>query len=239
MSISVGHVVEVVVHGKANGQAIINVFHFKPNVPWDVGEEGSATVDGFLSNFVSYYRAQIRPLLSASYQVQKYSAVRIDQIDQFSRPDLTTYMGFHFGPYVELPGTIADDTGGIDNTGSIALPTFNAVSVALFTENRSRSGRGGKRFGPIAEAHTVDDQLSGAKREAWQDAIDILVATPIDASPGVADGNLEWCVFSRTRALKPANALGTPSAFASVIKRATVNPYLSHQSSRKANSAGA
>lgn len=81
-------------------------------------------------------------------------------------------------------------TGGIVTD---SLPTDNAVTIQLNSNQRGKSGRGSKHYGPVSESDTTGDVLTGGALTAWQAIRDLHPALFADAA-----GNT-WvpCIISR------------------------------------------
>jgi hypothetical protein len=160
-----GHIIET----GQGAKHVVNVYHYAQSVPNPVFPDPLAVITAWQGRVP----AGVLALLHDDYVGDEVKARWLDQtinpetIVQFVNPGLKT---------------------------GDRLPAYAAVTIQLRTNQRGRSYRGSKHYGPIAEADTTSDQLAVAVQPAW-DNVAITLAQALTVSGQV----LVPVILSRTK----------------------------------------
>lgn len=155
-------VVEWIIQGAAGGQVVINRGYLR----CQNGAAIAFSSDEIILALRARFRSQIIPELNSGYQVRFYIIKQV-----LSSVFTGTRWSFTYDKQNLLAGTSTDQGGAV---GSM-LPVFCAVTCQLRGDDLGRSRRGSKRWGPIQETDTVDDQgnfLKTFNLIAWQLAME-------------------------------------------------------------------
>jgi len=219
MPIAVDQGLEVTVKGTCLGQAVLNVFHYRPReaVTWT-----PQAITQFTPAWFTFWRGSILPLLVNTYTVVTYDFRVIT--DSIANPTPPPPGMVAFADALAVGGG-ASDVGGLAGP---ALPTLAALAWRLVSTNPTRHGRGGKRFSPLLEANSDDNEWVPTTITAWQGAIVAYI-------PGLADPfdslHLDPVVFARSTYLAAVG--NTFRAHSAVVTSAVLNGFVSSQVSRK------
>lgn len=217
--------VQISVRGQAQGQAIVNVLHYRPNT---LNPNFGSTITQALTSFRSAWRAAVLPALVDDYQVSEYHGVLITGTEP--DPLNPNKRRLRLADTATLVGAGAPDTGG---SAADPLPTYTAFTVRKLTGKAGRSNHGSARIGPLPETFTLNtngNQLTIAALTAAQACAD-MIKTVLGGM--VAGDSLEPVVFSRTNMLRAPVALGDALAGMVTITDAAVNVFVGSQVSRK------
>ncbi len=127
--------------GEARTKKLYNVYDF-----FRTATGTPPTKTAILAAFKAAYLTPLANCLSVSY-VKAYCDLR--------------WLDDPYDPYQ----TFADGVNGA--VAGDSLPSVNNVSMQLKSTLRGGSYRGAKRYGPIAESHTLLDYLTGAAIALW------------------------------------------------------------------------
>lgn len=231
--LSSGDILEVIVFGAADGQSILNVFHYRMFTP-EGGGGGTVvpTIQTAADGVRTIWRNQVLPLLSNSYAVNQYQVSRIKgkvavpgsvPVRRKLTYDLRAFA--NGDPVVDRGADVQDP-----------LPTFNAIGVLKRTQLAGRSGRGAIRFAPVSDVSIDGNVVDGAIGGAWQDAADVLFTgdEPFNAGEVLSAAGI---VFRKTEYLASAVPNEPPDLFYAEITSTQVRRFASSQTSRKRSSA--
>lgn len=221
-----GHVLEAVVYGLAEGQAILNVFHYRlisePAAPPDV------TVEEIAMAMRDKWRLAVPPNLNAAYQVLQYQITAYDAREggQVNPP---TPFKVRLGQRAVVPGGLAADTGV---TIGDYVPTFVAAGFVKRTKQAGREGRGAMRVGPVSESNQSGNIMNPAVLALLQAGLTTLLVNPIAVATSPTT-KIRGVVFNKTRFLSPLNNVDVPDGFVQDITFIQERPFCSSQVSRK------
>jgi hypothetical protein len=213
--------------GVAGDQAILNIWGLLfLDHPDDVAypTDGSV-VNAIVSIFRAAWRAAICPELSAEYVCQRYRVFTLQE------PPLAPVVGWQPKAVALLGGGTPADTGG---NAAEADDTFSCVSVQFGTPTPGRRGRGGKRFSPIPQSHTVFNTLDPIIKANWEAALLNFITVQMELALVGAGINAVMSVLS------PTDYINAPAGpYSSDITSIIVNDYVGSQVSRKSYLRGA
>jgi len=221
-----GHILEAVVFGLAEGQAILNIFHYRlftqPAGPVDV------TVEELATDLRDKWRLAVVPNLSIAYQALQYQITCYDAREggQVNPP---TPFKIRLGQRSVVSGGLAADAGVVAGDYS---PTFVAAGFIKRTKQAGREGRGAIRVGPIAETNTSGNIINPALNALLKDGLqNTLFAEHFVGVSAVS--KVVGVLFNKTRFLSLANNIDVPDTFHQVITSVQDRPFSSSQVSRK------
>lgn len=221
-----GHILETVVFGLAEGQAILNIFHHR--LFTEPAGNPDVTVEEIATAMRDKWRLGVVPSLSDSYQALQYQVTMYDAREggQVNPP---TPFRIRLGQRAVAAGGLAADTGAQPNDYA---PTFVAAGFIKRTKQAGRKGRGAIRVGPISEANTSGNVINPVLNTAIVTGLTALLVTPffIAASPTT---KVKGVVFNRTEFLSSANVNDIPDTFHQEISAVQERPFASSQTSRK------
>lgn len=218
-------ILEIIVNGKASGQDIVNVFHYRKVIPGG-GDIADTAFPDWAAAFATNWRTQVCVYLSNTYSVARYRLRTLQGVEAVPVPPPPKRI--EIGTTYDLVGLPAD-SGAL---GGEVLPTFCAIGVRKITDRSGRSFRGGYRIGPFPEAETLSNFLQNAYLGTVQAGQSEFVVDPIDADFGES---LEMCVFARTLVLAEAVGFTNLRTHTAKVVGAEVNPWVTSQVSRKAS----
>lgn len=224
------HVLECVVFGTSDGQAILNVFHWQLRIP--PGSEVDVTVDDVAVALRSGWRAGIRPNLHVSYIAHQYQVTAIDGKELIAGSNPPEYK-LKYGLRGVALGNTASDFGG---RAGDPLPTFAGMGFIKRTNAAGRDGRGAMRLAPIVESDIDSNSVDLVFGDALRDGIftNLVEEGPVDAGK---DALVRMVLFRKTQFLKKAAANEPPDGYTYDVKSIQTRPYASSQVSRKRKTA--
>lgn len=213
---------ELSVKGVADGQAIVNVFHYASASGGTVW--GPDSTIQLLSAFRTDWRTFVIPALSESYSVVSYSLREL--LSTIVNPTPPPPLRIPIGVQEGLPGTLLDQGQRVGDS----CPTFVAVSYRKRASISTRRTRGSFRLGTVAEADTLLNQLSAAGEVVFDPAT---ISGILSLEPGDPPGALMLMqIFSPTSLLeRPAGS--APRGDAVEVLSIAKNNFLGSQVSRK------
>lgn len=221
-------VIQMTVLGRsAGGQQILNVFHYRDTQPGTDGPtDVGIAVDTFSDGFISAWRTNVLPLLSADYSVTTYRTTVFDSVVANPTPPPPTQLNVFIQN--DEPG------GGLDVGAKPGdtMPSFNAIGTQKLSDRAGRNFKGSFRVGTIIEADSSGNLLTAPALAAAQPAMEAFVTTQITYELTFI---AQMAVFSRTLAL--ASPVGNQDlrAFTAGVTGARVNAFVTSQVSRKAS----
>lgn len=250
MAVPANAVIEVKVLGASFGQSVHNIMHYRVQ---DFAGDPVDNLIGWLTSFRTDFRAQILPLLTTDYAVLEYRASVVEgmlwDFSQLDENDDPFKAVMRFSDQAALTGHAVDDKG---TDAPPSHPTSTAVTVqkvcgpfmSLGTDlvppadpvqlAFEKRGRGGMRFGVIAEDTTQalnGNLLEGAYVTAWEAALGFLLNVTCAGPAIVAD----MCVVSThkngAQRVKPEG--GLPTIAVANVSSVAVSSFVSTQTSRK------
>jgi hypothetical protein len=225
-TIAAEDVLEIQVMGKASGQVMMNRYHY---VNTGTALPPSSQLEKLLADFVAEYRLSFLPLLCDTYTVAQYNALAITGWKLGADP--TKYSPFVVAK-VTQPGDALLDKGSINTD---PLPTFAAVTGRKITVIPSRRYMGSNRYGPIAEADTVNNKLIEAKVTAWRLAYSTIMNNVLTDDIGGSPQVWSPAVFSllSLKEGEDAGAVNVAGKYAREVWKTTVSDTIGSQLSRK------
>lgn len=226
-------VFRLTMEGIVEQQAVVNVTH------WVV--EGANIGDGTIENlqaFVDSMRTRwtnnITPLLSERYQCIRYALTEITGIiyipqggGQPNKPrEVYNSMAWR---QVE-PDT---DVGGVLIATADSMPVQNTVTCRLLTAYGGRRWRGAIRYGGIPEDVADGTRLVKQKRDAFQDASDLLFANNTQQFGDVVAAVWKPVIYSKTDAFENYSNQQQILLYTRYITTRFTNLYIGSQNSRK------
>lgn len=206
MAITEDSVLQISVSGQANGQTVMNVWHFLVTGTF-TGISGGAVANAFWQAVKTTYRG----IAPAGYSLA-FQKVFVEDISVSD------------GDYGEYAIPTGEQPGSRDTGAAEGLPTFNAVGVKLVVGSRvTRPGQ--KRFGYMTEVDSVSGTVSSTLVTAVNNLMNTMVGGLTLGSPALGMDLL--CVVVRK---DPAT--GLPTATQEVLSW-LVNPSVTSQVSRK------
>lgn len=251
---AVGDFIEVRVIGEAEGQAIINRFHYR------LTSFATPNPDNILdvpTAFRAAWRDKILPLLTDNYRVLRYEALHIVDATLLVPPAGNGPV-FRYGTAAVINGDAGvggADRGQVDETISNGFPTYVAAGVRkVCGQTRetdddaivNRRLRGGCRIGPLPEADTdvgapnnIDAALITALEDAFNTGGDdglLIIGDDEGVDTTIAQMHVLGLYLGNnepypTEADPPAGR-GDNFLYAPVTS-VTINPYITSQVSRK------
>jgi hypothetical protein len=226
MALTVNQLLEVTVLGRAQGQEILNVFHYRSANPATYPPAGE-DLNEFSDNFLGTWRTNILTLVSSTYNVEIYrfrSLISTVEIAPGDPPDRRVVQG----DALDVPGTVTD----VGTRGGDVLPTFAALGVRKATDRAGRRYRGSFRLSPLTEADTNNNSLTTAYLFSANAETATFVNTQLLGGFGDA-AQLELAVFSETAALEETPPQTNLRQFTAKVIGRVVNPFVTTQVSRK------
>lgn len=224
------HVLECVVFGIADGQAVLNVFHWQVRVP--DGGVIDVNIDDIAVALRSGWRAGVVPALHNSYVATQYQVTAIDGKMPVPGTAPVEYR-LRYGIRGVAAGGTAADTGA---KAGDPLPTFCGMGFIKRSRASGRDAKGAIRFGPILETdidgNNVDLVIADALRDA---AFTNLVEEDVVAAGMVT--TVRMVLLRRTKFLKDAAANEPPDGYTYDVTRLQTRPFASSQTSRKKKTA--
>lgn len=225
-------VVEVVVKGQAENQAVLNVFRFVTKFGPSAPNTGDLIT--LLSNFRTLWRAQVIPLATGNYSVVTYDAQVITGRIANPAPQPNPIGGWTpnvlvYGAQQVLAGT-GSDVGLYGVSGVLA--TFEAAAVRWIPSERKRWARSGTRFYVGNESDTTTNTWNNGA--GFTTAIAALITAFVGGITmnGAGDKAVLAAFGKRTFLKAPAGSLA-PWTMTRVITNGLLNPFVSSQVSRK------
>lgn len=222
--IGTGDIIRFTAKGVADGQQIVNTYHYCALAPaFVLGDQGSGLVDALLA-FRDKFRTVVLPILANTYTVADYDAMAF--IGR-RKPDPAVD---RWVPIVSDIETLQGDTEDIGLSVGIPTPTFEAQGVTYRGQPRTWRARGGNRYGPVVEADSTNNTLILAARTELQGVAN-LMGGPLVIVLGGAE--LTRVIYTPTGLAKFPDPVVFPATFISPIKTAKANPFVTSQVSRK------
>lgn len=221
-----GHVLETVVFGLVEGQAILNVFHHRlisqPAVPPDV------TIDEIAVAIRDKFRTGVIVNLNIAYQALQYQVTAYDGREggQIEPP---TPFKVKLGQRGVAPGGLVADTG---TTLGDYEPTFVGVGLIKRTKQAGREGRGAIRLAGISESNIAGNVVNPALSALLKAGLEVLFVNPIAVAMS-ATTKVKGVVFNKTRFLSKDNGVNIPDGFVQDITSISERPFASSQTTRK------
>lgn len=224
MAFLADNIAEFTVKGKASGQDILNVVHYRVANP-GAFPPGGLDISAVLDDFITAWRLACLPGVSNTYTVESYLVQAL--VSTSTNPGPPPFTQIDIGDQFLLAGVPAIDVGALT---ADPMPSFNAVGVRKFSDRAGRNFRGGLRIGPITDIQADGNQLTAPTVIGFADRWTTFHETNL---PFPTLEELEPAVFSRTLALSrpvPNITLRVDSArwVASLI-----NSFVTSQVSRK------
>ncbi len=229
MAVTVDQIVEISVNGVASGQAINNVFHYKPVT---LNPNFVTTLQQCLEAFRTMWRNTVLGGLSTSYAVLRYKGraligTRVD-------PANPNNIILNIGDVGDLTGDPITDLGG---TAGAALPTYTAMTLRKLSGVGGKRKKGSCRLGPIPESYT--EAADQNKLTAAATAVGLVAAGGLKGTlgPVVVGDTLVPVIMSRA-SLFPTPPAVQPNMTGKWIGISDIllNPYVGSQVSRKQRS---
>jgi hypothetical protein len=224
MAFFANQVIEATIKGKALGQDILNIIHYRVVDPATF-PPGGVSIAGYTDDLVLAWRAACLPGVSNLYTVTSYNIRAL--VSTSTNPGPPEFTQIDVGDQDVIAGVPGTDVGAL---AADPAPTFNAVGVRKFADRAGRNFRGGLRIGPITELQTDGNSLVAAEVTAYTDRWTIFKDTNLNSEGG---NEVQPCVFSRTLTLKepvPFTALRDHTA---QWVAALINTFITSQVSRK------
>jgi hypothetical protein len=222
MAIGQSNVLEFSVHGRADGQEIVNIMHWHPKNPPPAIWTDPAIAD-YSGTLIGRWRANVCPGLASNYAVEVYKfKVWGDSVINPAPPppaQLAAVDGFELA---------SDPLLDVGSQPGLPDHTFAAVAARKFTGVSGRNWRGGIRFGPVAEAISDVNALTPAQLANYQAVVLAMFADMVD---GIGGNPMTHCVFSKTLNTSAAGRAARTDSRA--VTSMIVNPFISSQISRK------
>lgn len=218
-------VLEMTVFGRSNtGQQVLNVLHYR-QVNTIPTAYAITELEAMNLQFAAEWRADILPLLSDGYKVEKYRARALTGVIANPTPPPATIITVGDQHEIAAPATDVGSRPGIQEV------TFAAVGVQKLVDRAGRNFRGGIRLGTI----TDDDQIVNVLDTPYKTLVDTqftnLRTSVINAGLGFPDWVM--CVFSRTLALAAPPPFTDMRADTAGVIGHVVNGFVTSQVSRK------
>lgn len=223
-----GGLYEIRVIGTQQGQAAINIFHFKEGEFNDPSE--ADTIQAGLTAFRAKWRLNILPKVSDSYAVFQYEIQSIlDNRTPRAVPGPNDELyNIVYGSQFILGGEAAD----VGEIATAALPTCVAAGIRKVAATTERWGRGSWRLCGLVEADTeavTCDQLTALRKASILANATAMLQVTVGETPM----SLDMVVFGKTTWLKQANPSTPRDNYVSVVDSVVVNPFVTTQVSRK------
>lgn len=224
------HVLECVVFGVADGQAILNVFHWQVGVP--AGGNVDVSIDDVAVALRSAWRAGVIPSLHQSYVASQYQVTTIDGKTAIPGTFPAQYK-LKYGLRGIAAGGTAADTGA---KAGDPLPTFCGMGFIKRSNASGRDGRGAIRFAPILETDIDGNNVDLVIGDALRDSAftNLVEEGEVDAEKVTT---VRMVLLRRTRYLTVAAANEPPDGYTYDVKSLQTRPFTSSQTSRKKKSA--
>jgi len=223
---SYGSVLEFLVRGQAEGQAINHVEH------WVVGTDAGSGIQRFNDLTTLHdalwnsYQTNILPVQPDTFSTISSELLCIGSVGDptISPPDPQFYLG------IDIQGRAFD--GGVLTAGDV-LPTHDAISIRKLANKPGRRFRGGWRLFGLLEGETSNNLIDTVKQLA------VASAVTTHYTFGLADygSGIQEELYPVVYSLKEATSIGgtdAPGFDASArITGVIVSQYVSSQVSRK------
>lgn len=219
---------EIRVIGTMQGQAAINIFHYKEG-EFNNPSEGD-TLESALLAFRAKWRTYVLMNVADDYTVYQYEIQSI--LDNRTPRDAP-------GPNDELYNIVYGNQAILAGTGSDIgddatppLPTCVAAGFRKVASSTARWARGSFRLCGLLESDTVSafpDQLTDLRRLNLAAALTNMLQVTVGETPM----SLDMVVFGRTTWLKQANPSTPRDNYVSLVNSLILNPFVTTQVSRK------
>lgn len=221
-----GHILETVVFGLVEGQAILNIFHHR--LIMQSGGAPDVTIDEIAVAIRDKFRSGVIANLNIAYQALQYQVTAYDGREggQVNPP---TPFKVKLGQRGVAPG------GGVADTGTTLgdyEPTFVGVGLIKRTKQAGREGRGAIRFAGISDSNIQGNVVNPALTALFKAGLEPLFVNPIAVAVSPTT-KVKGVVFNRTAFLKPTNGINVPDSFHQDITSISERPFASSQVSRK------
>lgn len=223
MSINLTDVVQITVAGRASGQQVLNVFHFRHTAA-DVVAGDDADIPTALGLFIGRWRNVLAQSVHESYTVEVYRWRTLRGTVVNPSPPPPTM--FTEGPALDIVGGLLDK-GGLTND---PLPTFDALGVQKLSDRAGRNYRGSCRIGPNNEPSSTGNSWTATFILNSTAPLVALFADPYDVTFSF---HLEMCVFSRTLALAAPPPFTLLRDLTAKVTGPKLNGFVTSQVSRK------
>lgn len=214
-----------IVKATSDGQAVLNIMHFRWQVSPVPPPSTTPTLAAALTTLITQWSTVIGNV-SNSYVAYEYDLKEIAARNVATMParEVINYTS-------QVNGGGAGDTGG---QAGKSLPCFTAASVQKITNLGGRSRQGSMRLGPLAETDQLSqDVLTNARAASIRAALLGL----LNLALGAGLGNLQMVVYSRRLYLGtktiPPSAFLTPVGATVDVQDIVCYLFLGSQVSRK------
>jgi len=228
---------EIIVQGVMAGQACLNIYHYQGVQPVS-GDTLSYDLLDLVTIFATdIWIDDVMPLVSEAYSVERYIGREISGNRYVDPNDPESGVTLEVRQFVELGGG-EDDTG--DLVGDF-LPTFNAATFYMQTNQHGRHGAGHTRVAGLMKtdikATPEGNKLADARWTAWN-AIKADFATRI-LNPGVGADTAVPCLFWKTPVVKQViPTIDDMRPYMKLYNTVTTRRLVTSQVSRKAKNRG-
>jgi len=218
------HVYEFIVQGRTDGQASVNVLHYRTEEAL-IAPPVDADIDSLLSHLIGAWQSAVVDHVGATYAVTQYLLYEYTHSDVGGiEADEQSH---------EVVGNQLAVAGGPEDIGSLTgemLPAYAAVGYRKVTAVRSRNYRGSMRISDIPEAMTQLNALTPTGQSTYA-AVNL---APL-LRPLIGPTNnypVELCIFSK-RLVRKNPFTDVLRQYSERVVAWILNPLITSQVSRK------
>jgi len=187
--VDVSNIYEIIVQGRTDGQASLNVLHYRTSDP-TFTPPSYATMEDLLAKFIPLWRTAVLANQGASLDIVQY--IMYEYVE-------TQPGGYGEGEISHLiVGNQLVEAGVTGDEGKLTgemLPAYSAVGYRKITAKRSRNYRGSLRISDIPEVMTQLNALTPTGLTQYDPAkLDPLLRIALGPAGGF---DMDLCVFSK------------------------------------------
>lgn len=220
----------------SGGDCVLNVLHFIPAPNTPPQPEIDTPLSSWLTAWQEIWRANILPLVTTAYKVERYFARELSGTRLVKPTDPNSKVTYVVRQIAERLGSDTADRGTQEGAW---LPNFAAVSIYKNTLLDGRNGKGFTRFAGILEADTqaaAGNALTADAKNAWQGASDIL-KDPF-GTPDVAGETLTPVLLQKTKLFADGPGVIDLTPYMKSFNYVACQSYITSQVSRKRKQMG-